>query len=299
MTAVTQLRPPSIQLKNILCAVDFLPGSLHAFPFAASIASHCDGRLILEYVAPEVEKSKHDSKPQSLRVPSQLEIDTALASVHHILDNVPHEMIFDHGDICSKVLATARARAVDLIVIGTHGVLGMKKLLKGSTAEQIVFLASCPVLTAGPHVDRKPDFERILCATELSPTSEHAISYALSFAEMYEASLVFLHVNDGSSNEAPLDARPRTSDFIHNQLQKSSHGAAIEARSQVKVGFGPRTELILEAAINGEADLIVMGLHSEGGFRARITAHIPGLMTYDVIAQAPCPVLTVPLPRVT
>jgi nucleotide-binding universal stress UspA family protein len=297
MTATDQLRPPCIPLKKILCAVDFLPGSLQAFPFAASIARHYDGTLLLEYVAPAVEAGKHHRKSPPPPGRTQSEIDAALTGMSHILDDLPHEMLFDRGDICSKLLATAKERAVDLIVVGTHGVRGMKKLLRGSTAEQIVFLASCPVLTAGPLVDRKPDFKRILCAAELSPASEQAIPYALSLAEMYNASLVFLHVNDWGSNESPVDARPRTADFIHKQLQKSSQGAAMEARSRVKVDFGSCTELILEAAIDSEADLIVMGLHSTMGIRARISAHIPGLMTYDVIAQAPCPVLTVPLPR--
>jgi hypothetical protein len=45
MNAADQLRTTSVQLKNILFAGDFSPGSLHAFPFAASIARHYDGRL--------------------------------------------------------------------------------------------------------------------------------------------------------------------------------------------------------------------------------------------------------------
>jgi len=297
VTAADQLRPPSIQLKKILCAVDFLPGSLQAFPFAASIARHYDGRLLLEYIDPDSEPRRHQSKTPPTSRRTQSEIEAALARVEDNLDDIPHEVLFDRGDVCSKLLATAKERHMDLIVVGTRGLRGMKKLLRGSTAEQIIVLASCPVLSTGPRVDRKADFKRILCAIELSPASEHAIPYALSLAETYNASLIFLHVNDWSSNERPVDARPSTYSFVHEQLQKSGHGPTMEARSHVKVDFGPRTELILEAAIDSEADLIVMGLHSATGIRARISAHIPGLMTYDVIAQAPCPVLTVPLPR--
>jgi nucleotide-binding universal stress UspA family protein len=296
MKTADRLHAPSVQLKNILFAVDFLPGSLQAFPFAASIARHYDGRLLLEYVDPASETGKHRKSPPAARR-TQSEIEAALAGVEDGLDDIPHEVLFDRGNICSKLLATARERHMDLIVVGTHGLRGMKKFVKGSTAEQIVLLASCPVLTAGPRVDRKADFRRILCAIELSPASEHAIPYALSLAEIYNASLIFLHVNDWSSNERPADAHARTYSFIHEQLQKSGRRGAMEARSRVKVDFGPRTDLILEAATDDEADLIVMGFHNGKGIRARIAAHMPGSMTYDVIAQAPCPVLTVPLPR--
>jgi len=297
MNGAEELRVPSVHLKNILCAVDFLPGSLQAFPFAASIARHYDGRLLLEYIDSGDEAAKHHVKSPPAPRRTRSEIEAALARVEDSLDDIPHEMLFDRGDVCSKLLATARERHMDLIVVGTQGLRGMKKMLKGSTAEQIIVLASCPVLTAGPRADRTANFKRILCATELSPASEHAIPYALSLAEMYNASLIFLHVNDWSSNEPPVDARPRTYSFVHEQLLKYGHGPALEARSHVKVDFGPRAALILEAAADSDADIIVMGLHTENGIRARISAHMPGSMTYDLISQAPCPVLTVPLPR--
>lgn len=296
MNAASQLRTPSVRLKNILFAADLSPGSLLAFPFAASIARHYDGRMLLEYVAPDEPAGKRSAKSASAgRTKSEME--TALSRARESLGDIPSETLFDHGNICSRLLATAKEREMDLIVVGTHGLRGMKKMLKGSTAEEIIFHATCPVLTAGPGVDRPPNFKRILCATELSPASEYAIPYALSLAEMYNASLVFLHVNDWSSHEPPVDAQTRTLKFVQDQLRKSSQGLSMESRSQVKVDFGPRTDLILEAATDSEADLIVMGLHAGKRFRARIVAHIPGSMTYDVIAQAPCPVLTVPLPR--
>lgn len=79
MIAATQLRPTSIRLKNILCAVDFLAGSLHAFPFAASIAKHYDGQLLLEYVDPGDESGKHHRKSAQPPGRTRSEIEAALA----------------------------------------------------------------------------------------------------------------------------------------------------------------------------------------------------------------------------
>ncbi len=296
MNAADQLRAPSVQLKNVLFAADLSPGSRQAFHFAASIARHYEGRLLLEYVAPRDDPGKRSGKLPPA-APSKSEMEAAFASACESLSDIPCETLFDSGNICSRLIATARERGMDLIVVGTHGLRGVRKVLKGSTAEEIIFLASCPVLTTGPRVDRKAEFKHILCATDFSRAAEHAIPYALSLAEIYHASLLFLHVNDWSSNEPPVDAQPRTFRFVQEQLSRSGHAAAIEGRSHVKVDFGPRTDLILEAATDSEADLIVMGLHTGKGIRARIAAHLPGSMTYDVIAQAPCPVLTVPLPR--
>lgn len=302
MNAAHQSRAPSIQLKNVLLAIDSSPGALIAFPFAASIARHYAGSLLLVHIGAAEHAAAHRGRSQSDLGEMQSAIEAALNRTGDTLDDIPHEMLFDHGNICSRLLATAKERGIDLIVVGTYGQRGFQKLVKGSTAEEILILATCPVLTAGLSVDRRADFRRILCATDFSSAAKNAIPNALSLAEIYNASLVFLHVNDWSSSETPVDARPKTLEFVHEQLCKTSYGAAIEAHCKVIVDFGPRTDLILEAATDHEADLIVMGLRPSGGMKARIAAHLPGSMTYDVIAQAPCPVLTVPFgnsPRAT
>lgn len=296
MNAAGEIRVSSVQLQKVLCAIDFSPGSLLAFAFAASIARHYHGVLLLDHITPTEQTSLPRTSKAAIEK-LQIAMEKALTNPQENLHAVPHEVIFDHGDVCSRLLATARDRGTDLIAVGTHGTRGMRRLLIGSTAGEIVALAHCPVLTAGPKVDRPAEFRRILCAVELSPASEHAIPYALSLAEMYDASLVFLHVNDWSSNEPPVHAQPRTLKFVHEQLHRFSHGDAMIDRSKIVVDFGPRTELILETATDQEADLIVMGLHSNKRIRARIAAHLPGSIAYDLIAQAPCPVLTVPLPH--
>ncbi len=46
-----------------------------------------------------------------------------------------------------EILRAARETRVDLIVIGTHGRTGVEHVIFGSTAEKVVRMASCPVLT--------------------------------------------------------------------------------------------------------------------------------------------------------
>jgi nucleotide-binding universal stress UspA family protein len=65
------------------------------------------------------------------------EMEEALTSPLGSLRDIPHELLFDHGSICSRLLAAADRCGIDLIVIGTHGWHRIKKLLKGSTAEEI------------------------------------------------------------------------------------------------------------------------------------------------------------------
>jgi universal stress protein A len=58
------------------------------------------------------------------------------------------------GSPSLKIVETAEAEHVDLIVMATHGRTGLSHLLIGSVAERVVRTAPCPVLTIRPAVER-------------------------------------------------------------------------------------------------------------------------------------------------
>jgi nucleotide-binding universal stress UspA family protein len=290
MGTTDEIRKPAVSLRNILFAMDFSPGSLRAFPFAAGIALHYGGKVFVAHIVPAED---YDAEQDSLDRLFEAAAEAGLNNPLGRLREIPHEVLFDHGSICARLLAAADKRKIDLIVIGTHGWRGIKKLLKGSTAEEIACLATRPVLTVGPRVSGRLDFKRILYATDFLPAAIHALPYAVSAAQTYGADLLVLHVNDGSQ-ESPAEAAPRTSEFFREHLSKYGSSGMAEKRNVI-VDFGPRAGLILEHATRRQVDLIVMGLHHLDGIRARIAAHLPGSTAYEVVSQAPCPVLTVPL----
>jgi nucleotide-binding universal stress UspA family protein len=295
MGIADEIRNISVSLSNILFAMDFTPGSLRAYPYAADIAMHYGGKVLVAHIVPPDEG---DAVPSA----EQIRSDKLLAAAAEAglndslgrLREVPHEVLIDHGDICEKVLATADKCKIDLVVIGTHGWRGFKKLLKGSTAEKISCLTTRPVLTAGPRVSRPVVFRRILYTTDLLDAAAHALPYALSLADEYEAELLFLHVNNDYSREPPVEASLRTFEFLRKHASEYS-AMRVPDRSNVIVDFGPTADLILEHAAKRDVDLIVMGLHHQVGLKARIGAHLPGSTTYEVASQALCPVLAIPL----
>jgi nucleotide-binding universal stress UspA family protein len=224
----------------------------------------------------------------------EMGVEEGLVKAFSDLRNVDYEILLDHGSIRSKLLAVANRCKIDVIVIGTHGWRGVKKLLKGSTAEEIACLATMPVLIVGPHATGRSEFKRILYETDFSKASGVAMPHAFSLAEVYDASLLCLHVNDWSSREPPTAAGPKTINFFNEQIN-GYHGGNLVARCEVRVEFGSRTERIVNVAAAHQTDLIVMGLHASTGIKARIAAHLPGSTAYDVITEVSCPVLTVPV----
>jgi nucleotide-binding universal stress UspA family protein len=55
--------------------------------------------------------------------------------------------ILEMGTAWERIVATAKERDIDLIVVGTHGRRGLNRALLGSVAERVVRLSPVPVLT--------------------------------------------------------------------------------------------------------------------------------------------------------
>jgi len=184
---------------------------------------------------------------------------------------------------------------IDLVVLGTHGRGGIKKLVLGSVAEGVIESAPCPVLTVGPQVSSKFGAEiklrRILCATDLLHTSTRALTYAVWLAEQEQAHLTLLHILKVPT-DAPLEYPESEREMAMKRLMQllpSETPASVEAECIVEIGVPG--EHILKVAEVQNADLIVMGPHHTP--YARVSTHLPWIIPHQVLCQARCPVLTV------
>jgi nucleotide-binding universal stress UspA family protein len=81
--------------------------------------------------------------------PQETDPERRKLALHALLPNVPN-LDYAHrlltGDPASEIVNLAKSEQADLIVLGTHGRTGLARLLMGSTAEQVLRHAPCPVL---------------------------------------------------------------------------------------------------------------------------------------------------------
>lgn len=279
-------------LKNVLFAMDFSAGALSAFPFAVGIADHFGGKLFIAHITPGPEDDASSARSQLTSRELSIRLDESLLGTRY-WKNVPYEVLFDHGSFSGKLSGTAQKHAIDLIVLGTHGWHGIRKLLRGSTAAEIAFLSTKPVLIVGPKVTTDPEFSKVLYVADLNSASAAALPIAFSIAEAYRGSVCAVHVDESYDEEPPADTVRNTQEFFRKQA--GIHGYSEPAAdSELVVDFGPRSERILEWAKFRETNLIVLGLSAGGEVKARIASHMPGSTSYDLMANAACPVLSVP-----
>lgn len=288
-----------IALSNILFATDFSPHSDVALPYALAIAHQYGAKLYGAHIAsaqdylftaPDLWPA-HQDEEQQLRHEVVDRLDKQLSGV-------PHEALFGVGDVWNALSQLIGKHAIDLLVVGTHGRTGTRKLLMGSVAEKIFRRATCPVLTIGPSVpsraDGKVQFERILFATSFGEESLAALPYALSLAEEDRADLTILHVVEqpaaGVLNLAEVKASIR-----HRLEQLVPPESASRCHVDCVVEFGHQfarpAERIVDIGRERDVDLIVLGVCPSHG-AMRTATHLANTGQH-VVAHATCPVLTV------
>jgi nucleotide-binding universal stress UspA family protein len=144
---------------------------------------------------------------------------------------------------------------------------------------------------------RVMNITRILCPTDFSEASAHAVDLAALIAGWYKARIAALHVVSAAavlpefslSPSGSLDERALSA--LHSATagrftQATGAGIAVD----VLVDVGSPARRILDRAAELPADVIVMGTHGTSGFQHLML----GSVTERVLRNAACPVLTVP-----
>lgn len=291
---------PQIFLKHILAATDFSDCSRVALQQAAAIARLHGADLVLLHVVPPEPDIHSALEPATWEydiVLNRANKEMEIAERDSSLAGVPHEVMVLSGLLEPVLLRAITERDISLVVLGTHGRSGMRKLILGSAAEEIFRIAPCPVLTIGPDVP--PDllthgrFQSVLFATDFSEGSRHALPYALGFAMESQARLTLLHVLEEGSVSA-LYLHDRLLSHARAQLEGMlPEQGKLTSPPGVEVASGYAVEEILRAAREHQADLIVLGVHKSSGLAARTCAHLPWTIAQSVVCHAHCPVLTV------
>lgn len=282
-----------MQIERILCPVDFSDTSANAYRYAQSIACRYHAKLILQHVIELWPDSYHLADfRRTLR--SNAEDQSRLFLQKY--GGVQPECVVEESTPADAILSLAQARAVSLIVMGTHGRRGFDHLMLGSVTERVLRHAPCLVLAVpGKRPDQcgtspagdAVDLGRILCCVDFSSHSQRALDHAVSVVKVYGADLTILHVMEHIPESANV---AEETDAVVAKLQQMVAPSLIgPTRVHLEVRLGAPYREILDFAAMNQSDLIVMGM------RGRHLLDLPvfGSTTYRVIQLQTVPVLTV------
>lgn len=143
--------------------------------------------------------------------------------------------------------------------------------------------------------------KRMLCPTDFSKPSFKALDVAIELARYFSAELVLLHVihpiaTVPSPTPVNFDVRSyQRAAGVHTlkSLEKLALKGAPHVKVKAKVLIGTAAKGIADAALEENADLIVIATHGETGWQR----YVFGSVTEKVVRIAEKPVLTIPASR--
>ena len=198
--------------------------------------------------------------------------------------------------------------APDLILMCTHGRSGLRDLLFGRIAQQLVASGRTPVLLMHPHDPgmQEPFVCRTLLApTDGEPTHERGLHLASELARATGARLHFLSVvptweklagrqaasgrfMPGTTRAVLQIAEEQLASYLRGQ---AARGEALGVAVSASVRRGDPASVIVETAASTDADIIVLGTHGKAGAEA-FWAHS---VTAKVLGKTARPLLLVPV----
>jgi nucleotide-binding universal stress UspA family protein len=286
---------------RILCPIDFSPGSRRAMEIAIQLAKPAGAELILahawhlpamaaagEYpVPPETVQALVDDAARGLAQAAGEAKDLGARVVTtSFLSGVPWEQL---------VAALEADPTIDLVVMGTHGRTGLRRLLIGSVTEKVVRHAPCPVLAVRDDSPIAP-FRHVLCPVDFSASARRAMELAGEVAAAGGAGVALLHVLE---TPGTYTGELALADYLAQAEAPAARmleqwAAELRAKVAVPVTAAVRTgnaapEILGAIERDASIDLVVTGSHGRTGMRRTLI----GSVAEKTVRHARCPVLVV------
>jgi len=288
--------------KKILCPIDFSELSDLALKYAAAGALQFSANLTVFHAA-HIELPRYITRGISDQITNQLdstqkEVLAQMAQqVQLTLGSTAGKLSLDYTFVQSHpvdaILEAAEKEQPDLIVMGTHGLGGVKRVLMGSVAHGVLESSRVPLFTVRQkehdfidvtNVDAVPRIKNILCPCNITAPAGLGLRYAVSLSERFNANLTVLYIDEGEGASDISTIKDTLCNWVSGNVQ-----AKCELEPIVRQGNA--AEQIINHAVEEKSDLIVLSAHhhsfQEGTYFGRTTDL--------VVRRAPLPVLTVPI----
>ncbi len=191
------------------------------------------------------------------------------------------------GPVAATIQQTAATNNVDLIIMSTHGRSGVKRLLLGSVAGQLVQQLTRPVLLlrGGEETAVSTQFNKILVTLDGSKYAERVLPYMLPIAQKFSSQLLLLSVPQPNSQET---LGLQMQHYLESMVEFcGKQGVVAQAHY---IGHDP-ANTVIQVSQTENVDLIMLATHGRGGWQRLLL----GSVADDVVRQASCPVFLVPI----
>ena len=297
--------------KYILVPLDGSKLAEAAIPVAASLAQTLGAPVTLLHIIEE------DAPPEIHRDHHLTQADEAAAYLTNVAErDFPLGVNVDthvHTAVVKDVPGSIVEHATgefqpDLIVMCTHGKSGVRDLLYGSIAQQVVVQGLTPLLLIRPHSSTSTGFrlDKILVPLDTGPTHDESLPVAQQLARAYQSKIHLLTVIPtfgtvaGETAAASSLLPATTSALLEIQVENAANDLQehlddlkkTDLSATAEVARGDPAAAIVSLSEKLKVDLIVLTTHRKAG----TAAFWAGSVAPNVVRRAHVPILLIPLP---
>jgi len=274
-------------MKKIIVPIDFSEYSENALETASVLARKYNAEILALHML-ELSNAVLTSTSDQKDVEAVFYIKLAEKKFKSFLEkdylkDIVVTPVVKHFKVFSEVNEVAKENDVDLIVMGSHGVSGIKEVLIGSNTEKVVRHSDIPVLVV-KHNPILTDFENVVFACDFS---DSAIKPYINASKMFNAINAKLHLLYVNIPDAGFRSSAEMEKKVANFLKRAD-GSLENMKNVTYVDDYTIEEGILNFSNVLGADLIAIATHGRTGL-----AHFfEGSISEDVANHSTLPVMT-------
>ena len=202
--------------------------------------------------------------------------------------------LMQEGRSASVIVEASRELEAKLIVMPTAGYTRFRELLLGSVTASVLHDAEAPVFSSAHTEDvilERPDYQRIVCAVDLSPASVAVLRHAREIAAQVGAALTVAHtvpaVNEAFASGPSDGAHRYLCDKARAEYPAIAAAAGATEPLEMVEELGSAADGIIALVRRQNASLVVAGRGAAQGFLGRLRTNI-----HELIRKSPVPVLS-------
>ena len=273
------------QINSILIPTDFSDASEGALKVGMAIAKRQKAKVTLLHIVdllpvllptqvllsdPQELLSRMEEKLEEIS--ERIRKESGVKAVVKALEGTPAD----------RICKFALEENISLIVMGKHGVSGLREFFIGSEAYRVIKNATCPVLTI-PGEWQKTDFGKVIFPVRLRPGTLDTYFYARPIIEKNNSELFVLGLYEQKKDMVEVEIY-KSINKVKQQLDNDK--VVFKSEISQSKNFPAKT---IEIAIQYEADLIILTANLDHDFKA----YFVGPFVQQVVNHSRLPVLCI------
>lgn len=283
---------------SILYPVDFSPNCIAMAAYVKRAAAVLGARVSLVhvvdptsyngvqlYVRPMSEVSEEYLEIGREKLNSFLNAEFPVAQCPRILTS---------GDPATEIARVARENRFDLIIMPTHSGI-FRQMLLGSTTAKVINDADCPVMTSRHALTIAPrplEHREWLCAIGLGSNSKRVLGFASQVAAQACGKLSIIHAVQAGEMKLPIELglEEQINSAARQEVNRriADLQRVVGTEAPVRIAIGSVKEALLEATLESDADVLIVGRSHQPGPHGRMRD-----LTYAMVRDSPFPVVSV------